>query len=59
MRGLLLKDYENALHLKVGSLWNKLNKSSFTYNDLIVLAKLTDTELCLIDKETREIVAKL
>ena len=59
MRGLKISDYAAALQLKSGSLSRKLKDESFTYSDLLVLANLTETELCLIDKGTNVSTIKL
>lgn len=49
-------DYANQLQITTGSLSRKFKENSYNIKDLIVLAELTNTELQLVDKETKDML---
>jgi len=59
MRGKHLYEYAEALNIRGTTLSAKLQNSSFSFRDLETLAGLTGTCLCLVDRETKDIVVKL
>jgi hypothetical protein len=52
-------DYANTIQVEPQSLSRKLKTEVFTFKELAGLANLTSTSLCLVDKDTKEIVAIL
>lgn len=59
MKGHKLSIYADRLNIKEASLSRKLRDDSFTYRDLIILAEIANCDLCLIDKDDKNIVVNL
>jgi hypothetical protein len=59
LRGIKMSDYASSLNIQNGSLSKKFKDSIFSYQDLCVLAKITNTSLCLVDKNTKEVLYNL
>jgi len=55
-RGFKVSDYATALNIKSPSLSKKFKYDQFTYHELIKLAELTGTTLCLLDDKDGSVV---
>ena len=50
------KDFADKLNIKNTSLNTKIQKNIWTLSDIVMLAKQTNSTLCLVDKDSKEIV---
>ena len=56
MFGKTNQDGANALGMPYNSFTNKLNQRGFKTEELILLAKETNTKLCFIDKNNNPVI---
>jgi len=50
------KDFADKLNIKNTSLNTKIQKNIWTLSDIVMLANQTNSTLCLVDKDSKEIV---
>jgi hypothetical protein len=55
-RGLKVSKYSERLGIKDASLSRKLKDEAFTISDLIKLAELTESHLCLVDEKDKSVI---
>ena len=53
MNGFKIEDYANQLGIHKFSVSRKLRNNSVSIQDLIVLADMTNTDVCLVDRKTK------
>lgn len=56
LKGFNISDYARFINVSRQQISNKKKSDTFRADELIQLAELTNTELCFIDKDTREIM---
>lgn len=58
-RGGQLQGYADRLGIKNASLSRKMKDNSYTLSDLVELGEHTRTDLCLIDRETGNVLLNI
>jgi len=55
-KGLKVLDYADALNIQDQSLSRKLKDDAFTIQDILVLANLTESHLCLVANHDQKVI---